>query len=78
MIFGLLCIILATIIFVFINSILDIVYFGCGAMGTMWFMCFLLSYAILEFLGYSILGLLKWLIIVISITFIIKLIVNKK
>lgn len=78
MIFGLLCIILATIIFVFINSILDIVYFGCGAMGTMWFMCFLISYAILEFLGYSILGLLKWLIIVISITFIIKLIVNKK
>lgn len=78
MIFGLLCIILATIMFVFINSILDIVYFGCGSIGTMWFICFLLSYAILEFLGYTILGLLKWIIIVISIIFIIKFIINKK
>lgn len=78
MVFGLLSIILATIIFIFINSILDIVYFGCGAIGIMWFACFILSYAILEFLGYTILGLLKWIIIFMIIIFIIGLTLNKK
>ncbi len=77
MIFGVLAIILATIIFLLINSMLDITYFGCGAIGTMWFGCFVLSYAILGSLGGIVLGLLKWIIIGGVILFIIGLIASK-
>lgn len=77
MIFGVLAIILATIIFFLINSMLDITYFGCGAIGTMWFVCFVVSYAILGALGGIVLGLLKWIIIGGIILFIIGLIASK-
>ncbi|MCR8746232.1 hypothetical protein [Romboutsia lituseburensis] len=77
MIFGVLVIILATIIFFLINSILDITYFGCGAIGTMLFGCFIASYAILGCLGGIVLGLLKWIVIGGVIIFIIGLIASK-
>ena len=77
MILGVLSIILATIIFFIINSIMDITYFGCGAIVSMWFGCFIAAYAIIVILGGFFLGVLKWIIIGGAILFVIGFIKSK-
>ncbi|MEN7555062.1 hypothetical protein ABFR46_15405 [Clostridioides difficile] len=63
MILGVVAIILATGIFFLVNSIFDITYFGCGAIGGLWFGCFVIAYAILTSLGGILIGLIKWIVI---------------
>lgn len=63
MILGVIAIILATVIFFLVNSMLDITYFGCGAIGTLWFGCFVIAYIILTSVGGIFIGLLKWIVI---------------
>lgn len=77
MIVTILAILIGTCIFFLINSMLEITYFGCGAIGFLWFGCFIVSYAILTSLGGIVLGLLKWIVIGGIIIFIIGLIANK-
>lgn len=55
--------VIGTVIFLLINSMMSITYFGCGAIVSMWFGCFLAGYIILALLGSVLLGLIKWIII---------------
>lgn len=74
---ALLCIILGTAIFFILNSIFNITYFGCSAVASTWFGCFVASYAIISYLGVFLIGLLKWVLIGGIILFLIGLVGNK-
>lgn len=63
MILTVVAIILGTGLFFLANSMFDITYFGCGAILSLWFGCFIISYAILISLGGIVIGLLKWIVI---------------
>ncbi|CEP85335.1 hypothetical protein [Paraclostridium sordellii] len=56
-------IILGTGIFFAINTIMDITYFGCGAIVSMWFGCTIFSVVVIALLGEIFLWCLKWIII---------------
>ena len=54
---------IGTGIFILMNSFFDITYFGCGAIVTLWFACFGITYLIVVQMVGPILGILKWIII---------------
>lgn len=54
---------IGTGIFMLINSYVEITYFGCGAIGTLWFACFGITYLIVVQMIAPILGILKWVVL---------------
>lgn len=73
-IFGLVCIVLGTIIFIAINEIFDIWYFGWKAMIGEWFGCCVVAAFIVNFFGGIIGGLFSVLWFLIKIVLIIALV----
>lgn len=72
-IFGL---IVGTGIFFLLNQVMDITYFGCGAIGSLWFGCVVLTALAFKLLGGFVFGLLKWVIIGAIILGVIGLIIG--
>lgn len=56
--------ILSVVIFMLINKMFEIIYLGCGAIGTVWFICFIISAFLVNFLAGIAGGLIKTAIVV--------------
>lgn len=55
--------IVGTGVFFLLNQVMDITYFGCGAIGSLWFGCVMFTIIAFMLLGGFVLGLLKWVLI---------------
>ncbi|MFR2797454.1 hypothetical protein [Romboutsia timonensis] len=72
-----LSLIIGTVVFFLLNQVMNITYFGFGAIGSFWFGCVLFSGLGIMLLGEILFELLKWIIIIVIILAIIALVVNK-
>ncbi|GIM33706.1 twin-arginine translocase TatA/TatE family subunit [Paraclostridium bifermentans] len=69
--------VVGTGVFFALNSMMEITYLGCGAIGSLWFGCVMFTTITFMFLGGFMMGILKWIIILGVILVVLGLIGSK-
>lgn len=69
--------VVGTGVFFALNSMMEITYLGCGAIGSLWFGCVMFTTIAFIFLGGFMMGILKWIMIVGVILVVLGLIGSK-